>query len=145
MEKVELTREMTISEVIVALESGKEIGNYGLWYDWFCSDRALANRGKKLLTKLKAVVKANAKNLNPKFNPDETYVFFKNNCPWGGSLYDDFRICDIETRDVLYAIVPSSGYCSNKGTVELYGRENNFKESLVSGEWKDIVKFFKGN
>lgn len=145
MEKVELSSQMTISEVIAALESGKEIDNIGLWYDWFCKSRALVNRGKKLLTKLKVVVKANAKNPNPKFNPDETYVFFKNNCPLYGSLYDDFRICDIETGDVLYTITPSSGYCSNKGTAELYGKENDFKEPLVSGEWKDIVKFFKEN
>ena len=58
-----------------------------LWYDWFCSDKALVNRGKSLLTKLNGI--ADSK----KFDKHKCYVFFKNNCPAAGRLFDDFRIC----------------------------------------------------
>lgn len=138
---------MTINEVLEAMrktkETGEELTTTGLWYDWFCKTSSLENKGKNLLTKLKVIVKANSKSLNPKFDPSKTYVFFKNNCPCGGSLYDDFRICDTETGDVLYTIVPSSGFRGNKGNSELWGKDNEFNEELIDGSWKDVVEYFK--
>ena len=62
---------------------------------------------------------------------DSTYVFFKNNCPFDGPLYDDFRICDIESGNVLYTVTPKSGHT---GKAELWGRENDFEEPLKTGK-----------
>ena len=106
------------------------------WYDWFCKDTSLVNKTKNLGTKFKSISNSS------KINLDSQYIFFKNNCPCVGSLYDDFRICDIKSGDVIYTIVPSSGYDSNKGTAEVYGKENDFKEPLVSGTWEDVKQYF---
>lgn len=106
------------------------------WYDWFCKEASLYTKTKKLTNKLKKIM------WSKKINLEKNYVFFKNNCPCLGSLYDDFRICDLETDDVLYTVIPSSGVSSNKGNAEVWGKENNFEKALVSGAWKDVVKFF---
>lgn len=110
-----------------------------LWYDWFCKDRALVNKGKALLSRLSSINKAN----NGKFDPEKTYTFFKNNCPVNGHLYDDFRICDIETGDVIWTIIPQSGHYVDEGMAILCGRINNFREPVVEGSWKDIVEYFR--
>ena len=62
---------------------------------------------------------------------DSTYVFFKNNCPLGGPLYDDFRICDVESGNVLYTVTPK---CGHTGEAELWGRENEFDGPLKTGK-----------
>jgi hypothetical protein len=109
------------------------------FYDWFCKDSSLKNKAKTLVSRLQAILKN-----NKRFNPNTTYVFFKNNCPCRGRLYDDFRICDKETGDVLYTIVPSCGHDVSKGKAEVYGIDNDFDGPIVSGTWRDVKKFFLG-
>ena len=106
------------------------------WYDWFCKDEMLHKKTKRLVQKLKSIIKTK------KFDIDKTYVFFKNNRPIMGSLYDDFRICDIENRRVLYTVIPSSGHRVDKGKAVVYGHENDFEEPLVVGTWRDVKRFF---
>jgi hypothetical protein len=77
-----------------------------------------------------------------KINLDATYVFFQNCCPGEGSLYDEFKICDMKTGDVIYVVVPKSGHKCDKGRAELWGRENGFKGPLVAGTWKNIKAYF---
>lgn len=109
----------------------------GLWYDWFCKDSSLANKGYSLLQKLNQI--ADSK----KIDADQTYVWFKNNCPCNGNLYDDFRISDIESGDVIYCIIPKSGFANDHGKAQLYSRENDFETPLVEGTWKDIKDWFR--
>jgi len=106
------------------------------WFDWFCKDESLGPKTKKLAVKLKQVMESD------KIDCEKSYVFFKNNCPMNGRLYDDFRICDIKSGDVIYTITPSVGYDSKNGESEVWGQENKFKEALVSGTWADVKKFF---
>lgn len=135
-------KNMTIQEWIGKFLTGKfdssdldtQIG--AGWYDWFCKDETLAKRTKKLGKKLIEIAKSN------KFDVSKTYVFFKNNCPCNGSLYDDFRICEIESGAVLYTIIPSSGFKVSKGNAEVWGVDNNFEKPIVEGTWKDVKKFF---
>jgi hypothetical protein len=106
------------------------------WYDWFCKDSSLQKKTEKLGRKLLQIIKSK------KFDTDKTYVFFKNNCPCAGSLYDDFRICDLETGDVLFTITPADGHTTDKGSASVWGKENEFKEPLIEGTWKDVLNFF---
>ena len=106
-----------------------------LWYDWFCKDSSLERKGKDLLKKLKMIA------LSKKFDNDKCYVFFKNNCPLVGNLYDDFRICDKETDEVLFCIVPKSGHKAHKGMGFVYC-DGYWENGAVSGTWKDIKKWF---
>ena len=106
------------------------------WYDWFCNNKSLCNKTKSLTKKLKQIVNS------PKINQDTQYVFFKNNCPLYGSLYDDFRICDIETGNVIYTITPKSGHKVHNGLGNVWGKENDFKDPLIEGTWKEIKKWF---
>ncbi len=104
------------------------------WYDWFCKDTSLARKTQNLAPK---VVQLCA---SPKINVDTNYVFFKNNCPMCGPLYDSFSFCDRETGDVKYWVTVRSGHT---GKAEVYGSENDFQEPLAEGTWKDIKKFFE--
>ena len=132
---IKVNNDMQLKEVFDILEKNnvKSIDNLGLWYDWFCKTSSLHNRGITLLRKLKSI-----KNTT-KFNKETTYVWFKNNCPCRGGLYDDFRIADKETGDVLYTIVPKNVEYEE---TEVWGRENNFDKPLVKGTWKDVKDFF---
>ena len=111
----------------------KEDRCHGFW-DWFCSDKALAGKSRKLCGNARAITK-----LTKKFDPKKVYVWFKNNCPCSGSLYDDLRIADLETHDVLYTIVPHDG---RTGLSEVWGSENDFSKPLVEGTWEDVKQFF---
>lgn len=115
------------------------IDNYDvmdLWYDWFCKDSSLKRKGEALLKKLKAIASSN------KFDNDKCYVFFKNNCPFVGNLFDDFRICDKETREVLYCVVPKSGYKCDEGRAQVFGVDNNFQGPIVEGTWREVKAWF---
>ena len=129
-----INSEMSLKEVFDVLENKKvtEINNYNAWYDWFCSTGALQRRGVALLRKLKSIKDSK------KFDKEKTYLFFKNNCPMVGPLYDDFRICDKETGNVIFTVSPKN----RDGEAEVWGRENNFQGALVKGTWNDVKAFF---
>jgi hypothetical protein len=103
------------------------------WYDWFCKKEKLAGKTAKLTAKLKTILKS------AKIDTETQYVFFKNNCPMSGPTYDDFRICDIETGDLIYTIVPK---CTHSGMAEVWGRENGAFDRIVQGTWTDVKKYF---
>jgi hypothetical protein len=128
----------TLTQQLEAFENGKFIDSEGKeswcfnFYDWFCKDSSLKNKA----TRLFMLVKRWAKNRNT--DTDKVYVFFKNNCPMNGPLYDDFRICDIETGDVIWTVTPKSGH---SGLAEVWGKQNDFKGAIVTGE--NMTAIFK--
>lgn len=108
----------------------------GVWYDWFCKSSSLPAKTQKLGVKVCQIANSHL------INPRTTYVWFKNNCPMVGSLYDDFRICDRKTGEVLYTVVPRSGFKKDNNKAMVYGKLNGFKEPLASGTWSDIKRYF---
>ena len=108
-------------------------GGCFLFYDWFCSDKVLQKKAIVLLKKLSQIA------LSKKIDIYNQYVFFKNNCPMMGPLYDDFRICDMSSGEVVFTITPKSGHT---GKAEVHWKQNDFKEALVQGTWEDVVTFF---
>jgi hypothetical protein len=90
------------------------------FYDWFCKDTSLERKARSLFAKVKKFLKA-----NPQIDTTEVYVFFKNNCPMVGPLYDDFRFCSPDR--VMYTVTRK---CGHSGKAEIWGRENNFKGPL---------------
>ena len=84
------------------------------WYDWFCKDSSLSRKTKRMgniISKLREGGKVNFKNW---------YVWFKNNCPLNGPLYDDFRLADLETGEVQFTI--QLDCCWNEKKYTVYGR-----------------------
>lgn len=107
------------------------------FYDWFCKDSSLQKKATALLPKVKKFVQA------ANVDIDNTYFFYKNNCPVSGSLYDDFRICNKVSGDVIWTVTPKSGHRSMKGQGELWGSVNKFDGALVQGSFQDILDYFK--
>lgn len=108
------------------------------WYDWFCKESALAGKTKKLGAKVCKI--ANSK----RFNKETSYVFFKNNCPCVGALYDQFSICDIESGDVLFCAqhLEKGSHGCDKAHWELYDADISFEKPVVSGTWREVEKYF---
>lgn len=137
-------KEMTLNEFKERFLNGefKSISRYvqidAGWYDWFCKDTSLAGKTAKLAPKVLDVMQSN------KVDNDKSYVFFKNNCPVVGKLYDQFSICDIETGDVLFCCqhLEKGSHGCGKAHWEIYAREAGFEEPVVQGTWKECLKWF---
>ncbi|MDR0472348.1 MAG: hypothetical protein LBH43_01560 [Treponema sp.] len=89
--------EMSVREFIANYENGKyedpsvnTMIDAG-WFDWFCEDDELKSRLDEIFPKVKQLASSS------KVNIDTMYVFFKNNCPGIGDIYDDFRFCEMRT------------------------------------------------
>ncbi len=107
------------------------------WYDWFCGAKSLHGKLNRIAPKVRKIAKSKL------IDPTKVYVWFKNNCPVNGTLYDDFRIADIATGDTLYTITPSSGHTGAKGQAEVWSsKDNNFEGPVVQGTWKDVLTYF---
>lgn len=107
------------------------------FFDWFCNDKALPGKSERLSAKVRMISKH-----TKRFDPEKCYVFYKNNCPCIGPLYDDFRICDIESGDVIYTVIPKS---SHSKLAEVWGQDNEFQMPIVAGSWKDVMAWFKND
>jgi hypothetical protein len=111
----------TLAAQLNAFESGQimdsdgTVGNCFNFYDWFCKDSSLERKAHALFPRVKRFLKE-----HPEIDTQSTYVFFKNNCPGAGPLYDDFRICN--EKEVIYAVIPK---CSHSGQAEIWGKDDS--------------------
>ncbi len=105
------------------------------WYDWFCKDSSLLNKTKKMGNIIKQI-KAGGK-----VDLETTYVWFKNNCPLNGPLFDDFRIARLDNNEVQYTVQISSPWEKHRYTV--YGIKNVFQDPLFETDsLRELVKWF---
>jgi hypothetical protein len=108
----------TLAAQLNAFESGQimepngTVGNCFNFYDWFCKDSSLERKAHALFPRVKRFLKE-----HPEIDIHSTYVFFKNNCPMNGPLYDDFRICN--ENEVIYTVTHKSGH---SGQAEIWGK-----------------------
>lgn len=107
------------------------------WYDWFCRDEALAGR----LMKLSRVVLG----IKAPFILDNYCVWFKNNCPMAGPLYDDVRFEPLSgERDGKYFVVTLD--CPHELAkwvlyTERYGYD---APEFSSGNVRDMARYING-
>lgn len=95
------------------------------WYDWFCKTSSLRNKTYRMGRIIKQIKKGG------KVDLENWYVWFKNNCPMNGPLYDDFRFARLENGDVMFTI--QINCCWNKHRYTVWGRRIKFP----SGEYEE--------
>ena len=109
------------------------------WWDLFCKDSSLRNKTYKMGRIIQRI------NGLGKVDLDKNYVWFKNNCPLNGPLYDDFRFASIEDGEVQFTVQISC--CWNQNRYVVYGRKHKgaefVKEPLFeSDSSKELIEWF---
>ena len=104
------------------------------WYDWFCQNEALAGRLKQIAP---AVI-----GITDPFILDNFYVWFKNNCPLSGPLYDDVRFEPLTgERDGKYFMVAKDSPHETAKWV-LYTERHGFEEpEFQCSNVRDMVRY----
>ena len=107
------------------------------WYDWFCRDTSLKNKTKKMGNIIKQIKDGGKVDLN------NMYVWFKNNCPMSGPLYDDFRIANINDGATQLLVQLDSPWEDTKYVV--YSVDDFFdKPVLLTNSSRELVKWLNG-
>jgi hypothetical protein len=120
-----------LKEQLLAFREGKYLNSEGKeswcfnFWDWFCKSKSLKAKADRLFKLTERFVRAMNVDL------EKHYVFFKNNCPMFGPLYDDLRICSIDEGKVIWNLTPKSGH---SGKAELWGASNDFKEPIATAD-----------
>lgn len=114
------------SDVQTQIEAG--------WYDWFCKDSSLVNKTKRMGNIIKQIKPGG------KVDLEKSYIWFKNNCPFNGPLYDDFRIADIESGTTLLVIQIDNR--ANEFRYTVFARLNDFRTPVFSSNsFTEIIKW----
>ena len=104
------------------------------WYDWFCEDEELAERIKDIGRVVMGIMEP--------FILDNYYVWFKNNCPLCGPLYDDVRFEPLSSeRGGKYFVVSKDSPYENEEWA-LYTERHGFESpEYECDNVSDMVKY----
>lgn len=130
-------KKISINTLLANPESLIEDDCCSFFHDWFCDDSKLDKRALALTKKLRVFVDEGL------IDGDKNYVWFKNNCPMSGSLYDDMRISNIETGAFLGGICPSCGHNSSKGEASIWflgGEYKNGTHYVIESSWAKLKR-----
>jgi len=122
-----MENQKTLRQQLAMWEAGEAEHCHG-FYDWFCTDKGLPTRAKRLQSNVRSFLKAMDQKGKP-VDLDKHYVFFKNNCPMSGPLYDSFSVCNIEEDNVAFWLTAKSGH---NGKAEIWSRETDVEQSADS-------------
>ena len=104
------------------------------WYDWFCQDKALAGRLKKIAKVVMGITSP--------FILDNYYVWFKNNALTTGQMYDDVRFEPLSgKRDGKYFLITLDHPCQSGKwalTTERYGFGT---PEFVCGNVREMLRY----
>lgn len=134
------TKKINLKQQLALWAEGKSEDACHGFYDWFCSDRGLENRAKRLRSSVRTFLKS-LENAGQPLNLENHYVFFKNNCPMSGSLYDSFSVCDLEEGDVKFWVTPRSGHTRAEGRAEIWIAEKDLE--LEAQDYRSLLKGLK--
>lgn len=104
------------------------------WHDWWCRDDALAGHLKKIAPVVLGITEPAIL--------DHFRVWFKNNCPLGGPLYDDARFEPLEgERDGRYFMVAlDSPHEDQKWTMYSERHEDMEKPEFSCGNVREMCR-----
>ena len=98
------------------------------FYDWFCEDAKLEEKADTLYPAMMRFCRKMG------LDTSRYFCFFKNNCPTFDNLYDDFRICDRETGDVVFTVIPDRVHHNGHKRASIWGIYNGFDGPIAQGE-----------